>query len=266
MGEISQKAFQPRLVGVIHLPPLPGSPRWDAAAGMAAAVDRALADAQAYQEGGACALCLENFGDTPFFPDRTPPETVAAMAFVAAEIRRSVALPIGFNVLRCDPRSALALAAVAGGEFIRVNVHTGASVTDQGLLQGRAHETLRDRQWLAPGVRIWADVDVKHAAPLAARPLGEVARETWERGLADGLIVSGQATGSAVDPKDVRAVRQACPGARIYLGSGSDPKTLPGLLPYVDGAIVGTWVKRDGRLEQPVDADRVRRLVALLAG
>ncbi len=266
MTEPLSPAWRPRLIGVLHLPPLPGAPGWPGPEGMAGVIRRAVADAVAYQRGGAAALCVENFGDSPFYPEQVPPETVAAMAAVAAEVARETPLPLGFNVLRNDPRAALGLAAACGGRFIRVNVHTGASVTDQGLLLGRAHETVRQRGWLAPGTRIWADVDVKHAAPLAARPLAEVARETADRGGADGLIVSGAATGAAVDPAHVRTVREACPNTAIYLGSGTDPQTLPGLLEWVDGAIVGTWVKRDGRLDQPVDPERVQRLADLIGG
>lgn len=259
-------AWRPRLIGVIHLPALPGAPGWHPEGGMEAVVERALADADAYHRGGADALCIENFGDAPFFPGQVPPETVAAMAVAGCEVRRTIPLPLGFNVLRCDPAGALGLAAACGGRFIRVNVHTGASVTDQGLLLGQAHDTVRRRNWIAPGAQIWADIDVKHAAPLAPRPLSELARETAHRGLADGLIVSGVATGASVDPDHVRTAREACPDSAIYLGSGTNPESLPALLPHIDGAIVGSWVKKGGQLSQPVDPDRVRRLADLLAG
>lgn len=258
--------WRPRLTGVIHLPALPGSPRWDVKAGMQGVIATALKDARAFQRGGADSLCIENFGDVPFFPDAVPAETVAAMAVVAAEVLREVELPMGFNVLRCDARAALGLALAAGGRFVRVNVHTGARVTDQGLLQGQAHQTMRLRNALGGKVQVWADVDVKHSAPLAARDICEEAVETVGRGLADALIVSGAATGAAVDRDQVMRIREACPGVPLYLGSGTDPESLPLLLLHVDGAIVGTWAKRGGRVEAPVEESRVRQLADILVG
>lgn len=135
---------------------------------MEAVWKRATADALAYEKGGADALIIENYGDVPFTPGRVPAETVAAMSAVGVYLREvaGVSLPLGYNVLRNDPASALGLAAVSRGRFVRVNVHSGAMVTDQGVIEGRAFETVRLRQRLSPEVAIWADVHVKHAQPL----------------------------------------------------------------------------------------------------
>lgn len=251
-------------IGVLHLLPLPGSPRW--AGSMAEVCDRASADAQAFVDGGADALVVENFGDVPFTSKRVPAETVAAMATVATQLRQSgqLSVPFGFNVLRNDPLSGLALAATCGGEFIRVNVHSGAMVTDQGVIEGQAFDTVRQRQQLCPNVSIWADVHVKHAEPLANGSLEDAARDALHRGLADALIVSGTATGQSVDVDDLRVVRQACPDAKIYVGSGASVDSAPRLLEFADGLIVGTSVKVDGFLAQPVAIDRVQALRAAM--
>ena len=189
------------LIGVVHLRPLPGSPRWRG--DLEAVIDFAVNDAHAYERGGAHALFIENFGDVPFTRGCVAPETIAAMAAAGRAIRQAVKLPVGFNVLRNDARAALALCAVCGGEFIRVNVHTGAMLTDQGLIEGNAYETLRYRQRVCPGTQIFADVHVKHAVPLGNWTIADAARDTVERGLADALIVSGAGTGLAADLEDV---------------------------------------------------------------
>ena len=158
------------VIGMLHLPPLPGSARYDGDVGAAAAC--ALRDADVLAAGGVHGLMLENYGDVPFFPGRVPAHVVAHMTAVACEVRRRFpGLPLGINVLRHDGRSALAVAHAAGAQFVRVNVLCGARVTDQGLLEGIAHDLLRDRSTLGAreSVRIFADVDVKHSAPLAAR-------------------------------------------------------------------------------------------------
>jgi membrane complex biogenesis BtpA family protein len=247
------------LIGVIHLRPLPGSPRWGGS--MKAVVRAAVADAVAFEQGGATAVIVENFGDVPFTMGRVPAETVAGMAVAGHAVRDAVKLPIGFNVLRNDPLSGLALCAACGGSFIRVNVHSGAMLTDQGLIEGAAFETLRKRRELGlEGVSVLADVHVKHAVPLGAHSLMDAARDTYVRGLADGLIVSGFGTGRPTDVADVRMVREACPGATVLLGSGVTAANVGQYLPFANGFIVGSSLKRGGRLDAPVD---VRRVAAL---
>jgi membrane complex biogenesis BtpA family protein len=247
---------------VVHLPPLPGAPRWRA--NLEVVIKKAVADAKAYEQGGAHAVFIENFGDAPFTKSAVGPETVAAMAAAGCAVRAAVKLPIGFNVLRNDARSALALCAACGGDFIRVNVHCGAMLTDQGLIEGSAFETLRYRETICPGTKIFADVHVKHAVPLGDWTLEDAAHDTLDRGLADALIISGVGTGMAADPADVRHVRAACPSARILLGSGVTRENAGEFLPFADGFIVGSSLKAGGKLSNPVDAKRVAALVRLM--
>lgn len=252
------------LLGVVHLRPLPGAPRWEG--NLQAVLDRAIADARAYEKGGADALIIENFGDAPFTKGGVAPETVAAMTLAGIAVRAMMRVPIGFNVLRNDARAGLALCAVVGGDFLRVNVHCGAMVTDQGVIEGQARETLLARGRLCPAVQILADVHVKHAAPLGAWPLEVAARDTLERGQADALIVSGPGTGAPAALEDARRVRAACPQAKLFLGSGVTVENVGAFLPFVDGVIAGTSLKRAGRVENPVDARRVAALARALQG
>jgi uncharacterized protein len=246
------------IIGMVHLRALPGAPGYSS---MAHVVDAACRDAAALADGGVDALLLENFGDTPFFPGAVPPETVAAMARAAAEVRRVTDLPLGINVLRNDARAALGLAAAADAAFIRVNVHTGAMLTDQGWLTGRAHETLRARAVLAAHVAILADIMVKHAAAPPGLAIEDAARDCWDRGGADALIVSGAATGSATRPERLEAVRSAVPDAPLFVGSGLNELNAAELLGLADGAIVGSAFQHGGRAGAGVDANRVRAVL-----
>jgi membrane complex biogenesis BtpA family protein len=247
------------LIGVVHLRPLPGSPR--RRADLEEVVKMAVSDARAYERGGAHALFLENFGDVPFTKGRVGPETIAAMAVAGSAVRAAVKLAIGFNVLRNDARAALALCAACGGSFIRVNVHSGAMLTDQGLIEGDAYSTLRYRRQICPDAQIFADVYVKHAVPVGNWRIEDAARDTTERGLADALIVSGSGTGMAADVADLERVRCACPQGKIFLGSGVTLANVRDFLPLADGFIVGTSLKAGGRVANPVDARRVAALV-----
>jgi hypothetical protein len=250
------------LIGVVHLQPLPGSPRWRG--DLETVIDFAVNDARAYERGGAHALFIENFGDVPFTKGCVAPETIAAMAAAGRAVRAAVKLPIGFNVLRNDARAALALCAVCGGEFIRVNVHTGAMLTDQGLIEGNAYETLRYRQRICPNTQIFADVHVKHAVPLGNSTIEDAARDTVERGMVNALIVSGAGTGLEADLADVERVRRTCPAAKVLLGSGVRLENVRDFLPVADGFIVGSSLKLNGRLSNPVDARRVAALAKTL--
>jgi len=244
------------LIGVVHLKPLPGAPRHRLK--IAEIIRCAVADAVAYERGGAHAVFIENFGDVPFTKSSVAPETIAAMTAAGCAVRAAVKLPIGFNVLRNDARAALALCAACDGAFIRVNVHSGSMLTDQGIIEGDAYHTLRYREAIAPGAQILADVHVKHAVPLGDWSLEDAANDTLERGLADALIVSG--TGRVADIADVESVRQVCPEAKILLGSGVNVDNVADFLRLADGVIVGSSLKRDGKLHNPVDAKRVAAL------
>ncbi|HEX6560275.1 MAG TPA: BtpA/SgcQ family protein [Longimicrobiales bacterium] len=252
------------IIGMVHLRPLPGSPRWGGS--MAEVLSAAAHDAHALQEGGVDAVVVENYGDTPFFPGRVPAETVAAMTRAVDEVRRTITLPVGVNVLRNDAASALAVCAATNACMIRVNVHTGAMLTDQGWINGSAHETVRIRRHLQLDVAILADILVKHATAPAGLSIEAAARDTWERGHADALIVSGSGTGRPTSPQDAERTRCAVPDAQILIGSGLTALNAPELLRHADGAIVGTAFKRDGHAETAVSLDCVRRLMDVVAG
>jgi membrane complex biogenesis BtpA family protein len=255
------------VIGMVHLPPLPGAPRYDAEAGRERLHEVARRDATRLAAGGVDAVVVENFGDAPFYPDDVPKHVASEVTALARTVRDAVDLPFGVNVLRNDATAALAAAAAAGGSFLRVNVHVGARVADQGILEGQAHETARLRERIDADVRILADVDVKHSAPLADEDYeAESVAESTERGLADGVIVSGPRTGEATDVGDVEraAARRDALGtdAPVLVGSGVTADTVGELLEVADGVVVGTALKEGGETTNPVSVDRVERVVA----
>ncbi|NLX14843.1 MAG: BtpA/SgcQ family protein [Phycisphaerales bacterium] len=259
MDEIFRPLPPAALIGMIHLPPLPGHPHNRLP--LSRIVDQALLDTRTLVEAGFDALIIENFGDAPFRPIRVDPHTVAGMTVVTQALCAEVAVPIGINVLRNDAQAALAIATICGAAFIRVNVHCGVYATDQGFIEGRADETIRYRGVLASKVAVLADVHVKHASPLLNQSLAEAARETAYRGRADGLIVSGAATGRPTALTDLREARAAVPDRPIYVGSGADAESVAELLRIADGVIAGTSLKKDGQTTASVDPQRAENFV-----
>jgi hypothetical protein len=258
------EAHRKVLIGVVHLQPLPGAPRWRG--NLEQVIEFAVNDALAYQRGGAHAISLENFGDVPFTTGSVGPETIAAIAAAGRGVRAAVKLPLGFNVLRNDARAGLALCAACGGRFVRVNVLTGAMLTDQGIIEGNAYEVIRYRERICPSAAVLADVHVKHAVPLGNSSIDGAARDAFSRGLADALIVSGTGTGLATDLADVQNVRAMCPKARIFIGSGVTAENVADYMPLADGFIVGSSLKTGGAIAKPVDPKRVAALVKAVAG
>lgn len=249
----------PRLIGMVHLGALPGAPgfRGDFDAVVAAAVR----DARILEQVGFDGLMIENYSDVPFYPEAVPSITISAMAVATKAIAETVGIPFGVNVLRNDAAAALSIAAVTGAAYIRVNVLSGSMETDQGTITGRAADLLRMRRALGLEVGIFADVFVKHAVPPAGLTIEQAAADTWERGLADALIVSGSGTGEEPDVGDLRRAHSAVPDAHLLVGSGARVDNVQTLLETAAGVIAGTALKRDHITTAPVDPDEARAFV-----
>ncbi|MEL6937961.1 MAG: BtpA/SgcQ family protein [Cyanobacteria bacterium J06598_1] len=250
-------------IGVIHLLPLPTSPRWQG--DLNAVIARAEQEATALASGGVHGLIVENFFDAPFPKSQVDPVVVSAMTMVVQRLAQLVPLPIGVNVLRNDARSAIAIATCTGASFIRVNVLTGIMATDQGLIEGEAHDLLRYRRELGSEVKIFADVLVKHAQPLGSPSIVTAVQETIQRGLADGVILSGGMTGSPPGLEDLQLAKQAAGDVPVFIGSGASWENIPQLIRSADGVIVSSSLKRKGDIEQPIDPIRARQFVTALS-
>lgn len=244
------------IIGVIHLQALPGAPLFNG--NLQTIYDQAIAEAEIFNQY--CdGIIIENFKDAPFFPHTVPPETIAAMSAISREVVNRVKIPVGINVLRNDASAAMAIATAVGAQFIRVNVHINAVVADQGIIEGKAYETLRLRAALQSKVLIFADIGVKHAKPLAGRGLDLETKDLTERGLVDAVIVSGTRTGETTSVEDLKLVKEHSK-VPVLIGSGTTPDSLPILKPYADGFIVGSYFKKEGKADNEVEVERVLRL------
>ncbi len=235
------------------------SPRWGGS--LKAVIARAEQEATALAAGGVDGIIIENFFDAPFAKERVDPAVVSAMTLIVDRLKGMVMLPLGINVLRNDARSAMAIASCLEAQFIRVNVLTGIMATDQGLIEGKAHELLRYRRELGTEVGILADVLVKHARPLGTPNLTTAVQDTIERGLADAVILSGWATGSPPTKEDLELAAAAAVNTPVFIGSGASWENIAQLMPAADGVIVASSLKRKGKVEETIDPIRVSQFV-----
>jgi len=251
-----------RLIGVVHLLPLPGSPRPVA---LGVAESKAVRDAKAMEEAGFDAVIVENFGDRPF-PARAEPITVASMTLIAGRIVEELSIPVGVNVLRNDGVAALSIAEAVGADFIRVNAYTELVASGEGLLEPMARPVQLLKARLSSRVAVFADIHVKHGVSLSTRSgdYYHAALDAVERGLADAVIVTGPVTGEPPSPEALREAARS--GAPVLLGSGLRPDNAARYRDYVAGAIVGTYLHRRGDWREPVDPARAREVVRAWRG
>lgn len=256
------------VIGMVHCWPLPGAPGYSGY-GMDTIIEHAVADAYALAEGGCHGLIVENMWDIPFRAGpHIQPESIAAQAVVAHAVRQAVPeLPLGINLVHNGGVALLGIAIAAGANFIRVCMFTGAGVWDAGSWdEGCAADLLRRRKELhAEHIKIFADVDKKHSVRFPGIDMATHMEWTNFFG-ADAIIISGRMTGNAPDLTKVRAARDLAGTTPILLGSGTDERNISAFMEVADGVIVGSSIKQNGEIANPVDIERVRRFVTAAAG
>ena len=260
----TQMFGRPRaLIGMVHVGALPGTPA--AHHSVEKLVQHAVAEALVYRDAGYTAIAIENMHDRPYVKGAVGPEVTAAMAVIGHEVKRATGLPLGVQVLAAANREALAVAHACGAEFVRVEGFVYAHVADEGVIESCAGELLRHRRAIgAERVRVFADVKKKHSAHAitADVSLAETARAA-EFFLADGVIVTGAATGEAASPTDVRDTVDGCT-LPVLVGSGLTPANLA-TYAHAHGFIVGSSVKQGGFWANPLDRDAVRAVADAFA-
>ncbi|MFM7137369.1 MAG: BtpA/SgcQ family protein [Planctomycetota bacterium] len=254
------------LIGMLHVGPLAGSPlHRQTALDLDDQIADAVSQTEIYRAAGFHGVVLENMFDRPYLKGRVGPETVAAMAVIGREVRRAVPLPLGLQVLAAANEEAIAVAVACGAAFVRVEGFVFAHVADEGLVDAAAGPLLRYRAAIgADHIRVFADVKKKHSshALTADLDISETARAA-EFALADGVIVTGTATGRPADPAEVGAVAAAV-GIATLVGSGVTADNVAAFA-AADGLIVGSSVKQQGDWRMPLDPDAVRRLADAFA-
>ncbi|MGF2949701.1 BtpA/SgcQ family protein [Microbacterium alcoholitolerans] len=250
------------VIGMVHMYPLPGAPWF--AGDLNDVIDRALQDATTLAENGVDALLVENFHDYPFYPTTVEPETVASAAVVAREVSRHTDLPLGINILRNSWKASLGIAAAVDAQFIRLNILTDASVTDQGIINSEAHLVARYKKHIGGDhILTLADLLTKHARPIVERPVGVIAADMLHRGGADAIILAGDDTKMPPSLERLAQVKDSVPDAPVILGSGMTAQHAARYAEVADGAVFGYGSKPDNNMDLPVSGELTREFVNL---
>jgi membrane complex biogenesis BtpA family protein len=247
------------IIAMVHLLALPGSPAYDAKAGMARIIDAAAADIDKLQAGGVDALMFGNECDRPYVL-KASPESLAAMSAAIAAVRPAIKVPFGVDYL-WDPVATVALGVATGAGFGR-EVMTGVYESDMGLWAPDCAGALRLRHNLGrDDFKLMYNVSAEFASPLGSRSVAQRARSAVFSALADVVLVSGVMTGEAVETSQLRAVKQVVKDTPVFANTGVNLDNIKDILSTADGCVVGTHFKIAGDTWNAVDGARVRRFM-----
>jgi uncharacterized protein len=247
------------LIAMAHVPPLPGTPLYDASAGVQGLIDQVRRDTDILVEAGFDAILFCNEGDRPY-ELHAGLEASAVMARVVTECRPP-AVVYGVDFL-WDARCALAVAVATDASFMR-EVLTGAWESDMGLWQTDAATVLRERRRFdRDDLGVFMNITPEFASPIGKRTPAQMAQSTVVSSLADAILVSGPMAGAGPEVSTLAEVREAVPAeVPVLLNTGSKAATISDYLKHADGCIVGSDLKVDGYTWNPVDADRAARFI-----
>jgi membrane complex biogenesis BtpA family protein len=248
---------------MLHLPALPGSS--NSKLSIKEITEFVLLDAQTLYDAGICNMVLENLGDAPYYKYNEKHHVASFMTKIGFEIiQKFPEISLGINVLRNDAYSSIAIAKALElkCKFIRINVLTGAYVTDQGIIEGESAQVNDYRRKIqATDIEIWSDVRVKHASPIVSRPIEEEIKENLERAGASKIILSGSMTGKKVDMSVLREVNEIISVDKIVIGSGITPENISKYKDLANNFIVGSSLKKDDNIINPIDKSKVSQLL-----
>ena len=247
------------IIGMVHLPPLPSAPLYDAKGGMAKIVESCVRDIEALQSGGIDAIMFGNEGDRPYLL-KASPVTLASMAFVIGEVKRTIKVPFGVNYL-WDPVATVSLAVASGAAFAR-EIFTGVYHTDVGIWAPDAATALRIRSdCQRADLKLLFNINAEFASPMGTRSIAQRAKSAVFSSLADVVLVSGPMTGQPVATGELKQAKDAVGDTPVFANTGVNIDNVAEVLKIADGCVIGSHLKVDGNTWNNIDKARVKRFM-----
>lgn len=249
------------IIGMVHCLPLPGTAGFDG--DYEKIIKHAVNDALTLEKAGVDAIIVENMGDTPFGAMLTTAQT-AALSAAAMAVRQAVRIPMGIDAAFNDCKASLSIAGITGAEFVRVPVFVDTVVFTDGIIYPAAKECMEYRKAMGlEPVKILADVQVKHAHMLLPYiTVEQSAKEASENG-ADAIIITGSVVGEETPLDMIEKVKRIVK-IPVLAGSGVKAGNIKGQMEIADGAIIGSSLKKDGILTNPVSYELVKEVMDAL--
>lgn len=256
------------IIAMLHLDALPGDPRFHYGDCMERVVEHARADLNALQEGGVDGILISNEFSLPYERHMSF-VTPAAMAYVIGALKSEIRVPYGVDCIS-DGLATIELAAAVNAKFVR-GTFSGVYVGDGGLYNNDFSQLLRRKAALhLDDLKMLYFINPESDRNLDTRPLADIAKSTIFKAHPDGLCISANAAGQDVDEALIAGVKKAAPDMAVLCNTGCRPDTIAQKLTYADAAVVGTYFKENGKLENEklenvrVDAARVREFMAVV--
>lgn len=246
------------IIGMVHLRPLPGSPRYDG--NLDEIYAQAEWEAQALSEAGADGLIVENLGDEPYRVGEPDAVQFALMAAITRQIQQKVSIPVGVNVQFNAWQAEIAIAHACEADFVRVEVFVDTVVSAQGIVHPCSAQITRYRKDLNANIALFADIQTKYTTNIVPQPLTQSAIDARNAG-ADALIVTGAATGAATPLEAVAEVKSAV-SLPVLVGSGTNIQNVDQVLSIADGAIVGSALKEGRNAENRISVEETKTFMA----
>jgi len=249
------------VIAMVHLNPMPGTPLYDADAGVEGIVEAARRELSVLQEADVDAVMFGNENDRPY-ELKVDAAVTATMAYVIGRLRAEIRKPFGVNVL-WDPMGSVAVATAVGASFVR-EIFTGTYASDMGPWNPNAGEALRySRRLDRPDLVMLYNVSAEFADSLDRRTLPDRARSAVFSSIPDAILVSGTITGEAAAMSDLEAVKKGLAETPVMARTGVMQTAIADALKAADGGVVGSSLKFDGHTWDTVDADRAREFMRL---
>ncbi len=256
---LAQRFGTPKpVIAMLHFPGLPGRPRHNRELGRSHLVDVVGRDLETLQAAGVDGVLFCNENDIPY-QLVVGPEIPAAMAAVIGELRASVRVPFGVNIL-WDAKSSIAVARATGATFVR-EVLTGVYESDLGMIAPAIGDLAGYRTAIgADDVAFFDNISPEFSSALGSRGIADRARSAAFLGM-DAILISGPAAGVAFAMSDLRTAKDAVPDVPVFANTGVSAERLDEIFAVADGVIVGTSLKVDGDTWSRVDPARAERLM-----
>lgn len=258
------------IIAMLHLDPLPGDPRFGHdGGGLSDAVEHAKRDLDALQEGGVDGVIVSNEFSLPY-QRHMDFVTPASMAYIVGQLKSQLSVPFGVDAIS-DGLACIELAAACEANFVR-GTFSGVYVGDGGLYNNDFSMLMRRKAALhLDNLKMLYFINPESDRNLDTRDLSEIASSTIFKVHPDGLCVSATAAGSDVSTGLIASVKKKNPEVAVLVNTGCRPDTIREKLSVCDAAVVGTYFKEGGRLEDEnfnnvrVDVDRVREFMKVVS-